>query len=150
MAGIYDFDANALEAEIKKFGLKKTWLRILVTHLSGKNQFSYILENSVFKGIKCRESNLIANLSIGEIGVLYEYSVAIADSESRKSNGQFFTPDDVAFYMAEQAKSFEEGVWLDPCSGIGNLSWHLTAIQENPEEFLRNSLILSDRTSLHS
>lgn len=148
MAGIYDFDANALEAEIKKFGLKKTWLRILVTHLTGKNQFSYILENPVFKGIKSRESNLIADLSIGEIGVLYEYSVAIADSESRKSNGQFFTPDDVANYMAEQAKSFEKGVWLDPCSGIGNLSWHLTAIQEDPEEFLRKNLILSDRDEL--
>jgi hypothetical protein len=148
MAGIYDFDANALEAEIKRFGLKKTWLRILVTHLSDKSQFAYILENPKFKGVKSRESNLIADLSIGEIGVLYEYSVAIADSESRKSNGQFFTPDDVAIYMAEQSISFGEGVWLDPCSGIGNLSWHLTAIQENPEEFLRNKLILSDRDEL--
>jgi hypothetical protein len=148
MAGIYDFNAKALEEELKKFGLKKTWLRILVTHLSDKRQFDYILSNPQFEGIKKRESNLIANLSIGDVSVLYEYSVAIADSESRKSNGQFFTPDDVAIYMAGQSKKFGDGVWLDPCSGIGNLSWHLTAIQENPEEFLLKNLILSDRDEL--
>ena len=133
MAGIYDFDAKELEADITKFGLKNTWLRILVTHLSEKSQFDYILKNPLFKGIKKRESNLISDLSIGEVSVLYEYSVAFADSESRKSNGQFFTPDDVALYMAEQSKSFGEGVWLDPCSGIGNLSWHLAAIQEKTQ-----------------
>jgi hypothetical protein len=148
MTGIYDFDANALEAEVHKFGLKKTWLRILVTHLSGKSEFDYILNNPHFRGIKKRDTNLISNLSIGEVGVLYEYSVAIADSVSRKSNGQFFTPDDVAIYMAQHSKAFGDGVWLDPCSGIGNLSWHLTAIQEDPEEFLRSKLILSDKDEL--
>jgi hypothetical protein len=148
MAGIYDFNAKTLEAEIKEFGLKKTWLGIMVTHLSGKSQFDYILSNPKFKGIEKRESDLIADLSIGDVSVLYEYSVAIADSESRKSNGQFFTPDDVAIYMAEQSRAFGEGVWLDPCSGIGNLSWHLTAIQENPEDFLCNKMILSDRDEL--
>jgi hypothetical protein len=106
------------------------------------------LSNPKFKGIKKRESDLIADLSIGDVSVLYEYSVAIADSASRKSNGQFFTPDDVAIYMAEQSKTFGDGVWLDPCSGIGNLSWHLTAIQENPEDFLCNRMILSDRDEL--
>ena len=94
------------------------------------------------------EIDLLSELSIGEISVLYEYSVAMGDSESRKSNGQFFTPDDVAQYMVEQSKVFADGVWLDPCSGIGNLSWHLTAIQENPEDFLREKLILSDRDEL--
>lgn len=148
MAGIYDFDAKELEADITKFGLKNTWLRILVSHLSEKSQFDYILKNPLFKGIKKRESNLISDLSIGEVSVLYEYSVAFADSESRKSNGQFFTPDDVALYMAEKSKSFGEGVWLDPCSGIGNLSWHLAAIQENPENFILNNLIVSDRDEL--
>jgi hypothetical protein len=148
MAGIYEFNAKALEAELKEFGLRKTWLRILVTHLSDKIQFEYILSNPKFKGIKKRESDLIADLSIGDVSVLYEYSVAIADSESRKSNGQFFTPDDVAIYMAEQSQAFGDGVWLDPCSGIGNLSWHLTAIQENPEDFLFNRMILSDRDEL--
>lgn len=148
MAGIYDFNAKELEADLTKFGLKNTWLRILVTHLSDKSQFDYILKNPLFKGIEKRESNLIADLSIGDVSVLYEYSVAFADSESRKSNGQFFTPDDVAIYMAEQAKAFGDGVWLDPCSGIGNLSWHLAAIQEDPEDFLRRYLIISDRDEL--
>ena len=148
MAGIYDFNAKELEADLRKFGLKNTWLRILVTHLSDKSQFDYILKNPLFKGIEKRETNLIADLSIGDVSVLYEYSVAFADSESRKSNGQFFTPDDVAIYMAEQSKSFGEGVWLDPCAGIGNLSWHLAAIQENPEDFLRKYLLISDRDEL--
>lgn len=148
MAGIYDFKAKELEVDLAKFGLKNTWLRILVTHLSDKSQFDYILKNPLFKGIEKRKSNLIADLSIGDVSVLYEYSVAFADSESRKLNGQFFTPDDVAIYMAEQSKAFGDGVWLDPCSGVGNLSWHLAAIQENPEDFLRNYLIISDRDEL--
>lgn len=148
MAGIYDFNAKELDADLTKFGLKNTWLRILVTHLSDQSRFDYVLKHPLFKGIEKRESNLIADLTIGDIGVLYEYSVAFADSESRKSNGQFFTPDDVAIYMAEKSKSFGDGVWLDPCSGIGNLSWHLAAIQEDPEDFLRNYLILSDRDEL--
>lgn len=148
MVGIYDFNAEELEADLTEFGLKNTWLRILVTHLSDKSQFDYILKTPLFKGIEKRDSNLIADLSIGEISVLYEYSVTFTDSESRKSNGQFYTPDDVAIYMAEQSKAFGGGVWLDPCSGIGNLSWHLVAIQENPEDFLRNYLIISDRDEL--
>lgn len=148
MAGIYDFDSKELEADITKYGLKNTWLRILVTHLSEKSKFDYILKNPVFRGVKKRESNLISELSIGEISVLYEYSVAFADSESRKSNGQFFTPDDVALYMAENSKTFGEGIWLDPCSGIGNLSWHLAAIQGDPENFVLNNLIISDRDEL--
>ena len=148
MAGIYDFNAKELEADLMKFGLKNTWLRILATHLADKSQFDYILKNRLFKGIEKRESNLIADLSIGDVSVLYEYSIAFTDSESRKSNGQFFTPDDVAIYMAEQSKAFGDGVWLDPCSGIGNLSWHLAAIQNNPEDFLRKYLIISDRDEL--
>ena len=119
MAGIYDFNAKELEADLSKFGLKNTWLRILVTHLSDKSQFDYILKNPIFKGIEKRESHLIADLSIGDVSVLYEYSVAFADSESRKSNGQFFTPDDVAIYMAEQCKAFGDGDQILNKVGIG-------------------------------
>ena len=79
---------------------------------------------------------------------MYEFSVAYCDVDSRKSNGQFFTPDDVAEYMASFSRKFGEGVWLDPCSGIGNLSWHLVANQEDPEDFLLNSMLLSDRDEL--
>jgi hypothetical protein len=148
MAGIYDFDAKSLDILLDTIGLRKTWISILARHIEEKPQLEYILNDKVFQKAKKIKVDLINGLSIGEIGVLYEYSIARNDSDSRKSNGQFFTPDDVAIYMAEQAISFGEGIWLDPCSGIGNLSWHLTAIQENPEEFLRNKLILSDRDEL--
>jgi hypothetical protein len=148
MAGIYDFDAKSLDILLDTIGLRKTWISILARHIEEKPQLEYILNDKVFQKAKKIKVDLITGLSIGEIGVLYEYSIARSDSDSRKSNGQFFTPDDVAIYMAEQAISFGEGIWLDPCSGIGNLSWHLTAIQEDPEEFLRNKLILSDRDEL--
>ncbi len=148
MAGIYDFDAKALESLLKSNGIKKTWLSILARHLDSRPELSYILEDKNFKNLKKLKDDLLDGLSIGEIGVLYEYSVAYQDSDSRKSNGQFFTPDDVAKYMAECSKNFDDGIWLDPCSGIGNLSWHLTSIQPSPEDFLLNSLILSDRDEL--
>lgn len=148
MAGIYDFDARFLDSLLIANGVKKTWLSILATHLEAKPEFSYILRNKAFKGARKLKVDLLSGLSVGEIGVLYEYSVAISDSDSRKSNGQFFTPDDVAEYMASHSRNFEQGIWLDPCSGIGNLSWHLVAIQEDPENFLLKRMILSDKDEL--
>jgi hypothetical protein len=50
--------------------------------------------------------------------------------------------------MASYSKKFSSGLWLDPCSGIGNLSWHLIAIQDDPEDFLLNNLLLSDKDEL--
>ncbi len=148
MASIYDFDSKALESKLSSLGIRKTWLSLLVTHLKSKPELAYVLESKEFKNVKSLEVDILSDLSIGEISVLYEYSVAICDSDSRKSNGQFFTPDDVAEYMARCSKDFGDGVWLDPCSGIGNLSWHLVAIQENPEDFLLNNMIISDRDDL--
>ena len=146
--GILDFNSKDLEIQLKAKGLRKTWLDILATHLDGKPQFAYILKNQIFKSAKKGKIDLLLGLSIGEISVLYEYSVAFCDSASRKSNGQFFTPDDVADFMAEYSKFFGEGIWLDPCSGIGNLSWHLISKQDNPEDFLRSFVILSDKDDL--
>ncbi len=148
MAGIYDFDSKALEITLEKFGIRQAWINILATHLAQKLHFEYILNNKEFKGAQINDSDLLQGLSIGEIGVLYEFSVAYCDPDSRKSNGQFFTPDDVAQYMAASARKFGPGVWLDPCSGIGNLSWHLIADQADPEEFLLTSMILSDKDEL--
>lgn len=148
MAGIYDFDAQALEAVLEKYGIKQAWINILASHLAKNPALTYILEDGEFQGASVSENDLLHDLSIGEISVLYEYSVAYCDSASRKSNGQFFTPDDVAQYMAELSGKFDKGIWLDPCSGIGNLSWHLIAKQDDPEEFLLSSIILSDRDEL--
>ncbi len=148
MAGIYDFDAQALEAALEKHGIRQAWINILASHLAQKPTLRYILENEDFKKASLNDNDLLRDLSIGEISVLYEYSVTYCDSASRKSNGQFFTPDDVAQYMAAFSTKFGQGVWLDPCSGIGNLSWHLIAKQSDPEDFLLNSVILSDRDEL--
>jgi hypothetical protein len=148
VAGIYDFDSKALETTLDEFGIKQAWINILASHLALMPEFAYILKSEHFQGARKNEINLLDGLSIGEIGVLYEYSVTYCDPESRKSNGQFFTPDDVANYMAAFSRKFGPGIWLDPCSGIGNLSWHLVARQDDPEHFLLTSMILSDRDDL--
>lgn len=88
--------------------------------------------------------NLLQGLSIGEIGVVYEALLAHLDRSNRKSSGQYFTPDDTAQFMAAQARSFPTGVWLDPCSGVGNLAWHLADTQPDPAEFVRERLALID------
>jgi hypothetical protein len=148
VSGILDFDSKGLKHLIQKYGIQKTWISLLATHINTTKSFKYILSQPEFIGAKIFPGNLLEGLSIGEIGVLYEYSVTINNLRSRKSNGQFFTPDDVAQFMASYSKKFSQGIWLDPCSGIGNLSWHLVAIQDQPEEFLINNLILSDKDEL--
>ena len=149
MASNLVFDPTHFETLIKKFGIKKAWVNILATHISSLGiEFQYILEDKTFKGFTIQKDNLISGLSIGEIGVLYEYCVAHVDATSRKDNGQFFTPDDVAVLMVNHSKDFPKGKWLDPCSGIGNLSWHLVNFQENKEDFLINQMVLSDRDDL--
>lgn len=86
----------------------------------------------------------LEGMSIGEIGVVYEALLALTGRQSRKSRGQFFTPDDVAAYMASQAARFPRGVWLDPCCGVGNLSWHLARAMDDPAEFVAERLVLID------
>ena len=143
------FDTSKLERLINSKGIHGAWIDILATHITNcDDEFSYILNNKNFSGSSVLDENIVGTLSIGEIGVLYEYSVAYVDAGSRKVNGQFFTPDDVAVMMAKKSLEFDPGVWLDPCSGIGNLSWHLVNTQEDKEGFLMNKMVLSDRDPL--
>ena len=148
LAEINNFDTKSFRKLLLKDGLKKTWMNIIFTHLTNKHKFAYILESPEYRAARILPKNYIEGLTIGEISVLYEYSVALINSKSRKSNGQFFTPDDVAKFMAKFSKDFGAGIWLDPCSGIGNLSWHLVNAQRDPEKFLLNNLILSDKDDL--
>jgi hypothetical protein len=147
-SGIFDFDAKKLDYVLDKFGTKQAWINLLATHISQKDGFDYILRSNYFFEHKILNEDLLGDLTIGEISVLYEYSMARDDSGSRKSNGQFFTPDDVAKFMASFSSKFDDGVWLDPCSGIGNLSWHLVDRQKDPEVFLIRRMILSDKDEL--
>lgn len=149
MASNFTFDPSFLTLEIEKLGLKKTWANLLNTRIYNAGaKFRYILESDFLENSKMLDVDLLEGLTIGEIGVIYEYCVAHVDHNSRKENGQFFTPDDVSKFMAKASKSFETGVWLDPCSGIGNLSWHLVDIQQDKEGFLKTQLLLSDRDPL--
>ncbi|MBH0110835.1 N-6 DNA methylase [Salinibacterium sp. NG22] len=95
-------------------------------------------------GVEPGAEDYLAGLTIGEVGVCYEALLALIDREDRKSAGQYFTPDDAARFMAEQSADFDEGVWLDPCCGVGNLSWHLASVQGAPGAFVRDCLVLID------
>lgn len=92
--------------------------------------------------------NRLDGLTIGQVGALYERMLAEADAGSRKAAGQYFTPDDAARFMVERVSDFPPGLWLDPCCGVGNLSWHLTAAQGDPAGFLADHLVLMDRDRL--
>lgn len=149
MANIVAFDPSHFEGLVERFGLKQAWINLLATRIAAAGpQFGYILDTPLFKRSIVLDEDLLDGLSIGEVGVLYEYCIAHVDASSRKDNGQFFTPDDVSQFMVLHAQSFPKGKWLDPCSGIGNLSWHLVNAQKNKEDFLINRMVLSDKDQL--
>jgi len=145
---LLDIDVGQLDVLVDKYGIRQAWLNILATSIKDREDLAYILEDELFLGSETFEANILVGLSIGEIGVLYEYCVTHVDADSRRNNGQFFTPDDVASFMVKKTLDFPTGKWLDPCSGIGNLSWHLVDAQQEKEDFLVNSLVLSDKDEL--
>jgi hypothetical protein len=148
MSSIFKFDIKKLNSLLEKNRIRNTWTTLLATHLSQNEHLKYILQEKEVIGPKILTFNLLECLSIGEVSILYEYSVAYENSKARKLNGQYFTPDDVAKFMVSYSDKFGDGVWLDPCSGIGNLTWHLVSVQSNPEEFLKHKVIVSDKDEL--
>jgi hypothetical protein len=148
MKNFLDFDRKKLEHLIDEFGIHQAWLNILKTHIRRKTRFEYILNDEFFKNSSTVENDIIDNLSINEISVLYEYALAYLNYDSKKENGQYFTPEDISILMASYSKKFDAGIWYDPCSGVGNLSWHLVNIQEDKEGFLKNNIVLSDKDEL--
>lgn len=97
-----------------------------------------------YLGVEPAEHDPLAGLSIGEIGVVYEALVALSDHHSRREKGQYFTPDDVAAFMATEAARFPSGTWLDPCCGVGNLAFHLALVTPDAGDFVANRLTLID------
>ncbi len=89
--------------------------------------------------------DLLEGLQMDERSVLYEYSLAYVDRADRKASGQFFTPDDVARFLAARAATFPAGIWIDPCCGVGNLSYWLADAQPDPARFVADRLVLVDR-----
>lgn len=136
---------------LDRLGLEKAWYSVLATHLNNldRTDLRYILDEPEFKNIKIQNFDFLDGLSVGEISVLYEYSLAYMDRDKRKQEGQYFTPDDVAQVMAKKTLNFPKNkIWIDPCSGVGNLSFWLIKYQENQENFLKNNIYLIDRDEL--
>lgn len=137
-----------IQTELKNQSLNDVWMRLLKTYIAeyatenDKEDFS---NNEDFKMFKKFDTNILSGLSLIEISLFYEYSLAIADRDRRKQSGAYYTPEDIALFMAEKSKHFEKNKrWLDPCSGVGNLSYHLADVQDNSEHFVQYNLILQD------
>ena len=140
-----------LNTILDRLGIEKTWHSILATHIHklDRPDLQYILEQNEFKNSQIQDFDIIDSLSIGEISVLYEYSLAYVDSDKRKQEGQYFTPDDVAQLMAKKTLLFPAGkIWADPCSGVGNLSFWLIQLQKDPEKFLTDHIYIIDTDAL--
>lgn len=151
MSIIYKLPVRELDYALDRLGLEKTWHSILATHLtqSHRTNLLYILDDVAFHDIEILNVDFLQGLSIGEISALYEYSLAYIDCDKRKQEGQFFTPDDVAEVMAKKAHAFPKNkTWIDPCSGVGNLSYWLVQKQDDPESFLKRNMYLVDRDTL--
>lgn len=132
-------------------GIEQAWKNLTATHAHygyPEKTANLILSSPEFKNSTILDKDYLAGLTVGQISIMYEYSLAHVNPDSRKESGQYFTPDDVALWMAEHSRKFPEGVWLDPCSGLGNLSYPLAAMQDDPEQFIVNRLILADMDAL--
>ena len=70
-------------------------------------------------------------------------------TKDKKESGVFYTPQDISLFMSEKSKSFDNnGIWLDPCCGLGILSITLASIQDDPIDFIKNRLIINDLDKL--
>jgi hypothetical protein len=86
----------------------------------------------------------LSGQTISRISAIYEFVLAAKDFSSKRRHGQFYTPDDVAEFMASCSMEFGDGIWLDPCCGVGNLTYYLANTQASPAEFLRSKIRLID------
>ena len=124
----------------------EVWMSVLKTVLVSSKAHQ-IAEVELFSPVPVLDENLLLGLTFNQVSILYEASLAYKDHHSRKSSGQYFTPDDVAQFMASfSVTDFEANkIWLDPCAGVGNLSYWLAKTQPDPAGFVLNQLKLADR-----
>jgi len=128
------------------------WLALLKVYTSALNthgQFDDIISDSRLAITDTNSiENVLAEASVAEMSVLYEFLLAHDDMSEKRTNGQFFTPDDVAMFMASKSRQFGTGIWIDPCCGVGNLSYWLVKQQRRPEAFLLNNMKFVDLDDL--
>jgi predicted RNA methylase len=141
--------AELVAEGIDRLGLETFWHSLVAAHVTraAGPAAAAIRRDLAQRGSQVTD-DLIDGLTISEINVLYEFSLAHVDRSSRKSSGQFFTPDDVARFLATRATALPEGTWIDPCCGIGNLSYWLAHEQPDPRRFVAEKLVLVDRDPL--
>jgi hypothetical protein len=131
---------------IDRLGIDVVWQSLVATHairVAGRATEAILAD--LPRRDRLWDLDLLDGLQMDERSVLYEYSLAYVDRADRKASGQFFTPDDVARFLASRAAQFAAGTWIDPCCGIGNLSYWLADAQPDPRGFVAEQLVLVDR-----
>lgn len=141
--------AELVAEAIDRLGIETVWQSLVAVHAQrvATPATPAILADLPHRDPRWR-ADLLDGLTMSERSVLYEFSLAHADRDSRKASGQFFTPDDVARFLADRAATFPDGTWIDPCCGVGNLSYWLAASRPDPAEFVATRLVLVDRDPL--
>ena len=140
---------KSINTFLEKYGLKKAWANVLAKKINNSGtKYEYILKDQFFNGTNDIDIDLLEGLTIGEVSILYEYSLAHNNRDKRAEEGQYFTPDDVAQLMSKKSDMFPKGIWVDPCSGVGNLSYWLIERQKNKEDFLLNNILFIDKDEL--
>lgn len=95
------YDLEKYINDVENFGLKKTWFGIC----------KYVLENGENADF----------LNIKNFGKMYEIALAIQDKIQKKNNGQYYTPDDVAFIMSGWLLGLDGENVCDVACGTGKL-----------------------------
>lgn len=141
--------AEQVSAALKQRDIESVWHSLVAAHALRVNGPA---TEAILADLPRRDPawdlDLLDDLQMDERGVLYEFSLATVDRAARKSSGQFFTPDDVARFLADRAARFPDGTWIDPCCGVGNLSFWLAKAQRDPRGFVAGRLVLVDRDPL--
>ena len=96
------YTLDEYKADVLDSGLKPTWEKICA-HVIAKGEDR--------EGI----------LQVANFGELYEIGLALVDKDSKKSNGQYYTPSDVCKIMAEWFEKCTGEVICDVGCGVGNL-----------------------------
>ena len=85
-------------------------------------------------------------LSSDDIGELYEYMLAADDKDAKKRLGKYYTPGDVAPFLATSLMGqARPGMRIiDPCCGSGSLTLSTLSIADDPWTLVRNRLLICD------
>lgn len=121
------YDLESYIEDVKSYGLRTTWDYIC----------DFVIRNQQITP---------ALLDIENFTELYEIGLAVEDKTSKKKNGQYYTPDDVAYVMAKWLKNSDGEAVCDVGCGTGKLI--LTYLKIIGEENTKK-LILSGNLYLY-